>query len=133
VYELEARWTSDENRSNLAVYQVVLDGGSVISTSNQFDQTTGGGQWTNILTFNSPDTAVSIRLSSAPDGYVIADAVRLVPDLTSEAKSINVTGSKQSVVLEDPLIEGTWKFEVRAVDKNGLVSDFSEPVTVTYP
>lgn len=134
-YLAEARWTADLNRSKVAQYRVKFNSayGSEVLSSKEVDQTTSGGQWIQVLQFTPNDSSASVELSSSPDGYVIADAVRLTPDNTARVATLTVSGSQQSVVLKEPLDSGTWSFRVRAVDANGLVSDYSDPITVIIP
>ena len=77
TYEVFANWTDGPNRATNARYEVNHANGT---TTILVDQTTGGGvfQSLGIFSFNA-GTAGNITLTTAgTDGYVIADAVRLV-------------------------------------------------------
>lgn len=76
-YEVYARWTSHANRATNATYTVTHASGS---TAVPVDQQQNGGVWNLLGTFNlSPGTAHRVTLTDEANGYVIADAVRLVP------------------------------------------------------
>jgi RHS repeat-associated protein len=72
-----AWWTANPNRATNATYTVAYSGGTAAVTVNQ---QTSGGAW-NLLgtyTFGS-GTGGNITLTDQANGYVIADAIRLVP------------------------------------------------------
>jgi RHS repeat-associated protein len=72
-----AWWTANPNRATNATYTVAYSGGTAAVTVNQ---QTNGGAW-NLLgtyTFGS-GTGGNITLTDQANGYVIADATRLVP------------------------------------------------------
>jgi len=76
-YEVYTRWTQNANRANNAIYTVIHGGGSSTVTVDQQDN---GGVWNLLGTFSlSPGTAHKITLTDQANGYVIADAIRLVP------------------------------------------------------
>jgi RHS repeat-associated protein len=76
-YEVYARWTSHANRASNATYTITHAGGSTAVPANQ---QSGGGAWNLLGTFSfAPGTAHTIALTDQANGYVIADAIRLVP------------------------------------------------------
>jgi RHS repeat-associated protein len=76
-YEVYARWTASSNRASNATYTVTHAGGS---TPVQVDQKVNGGVWNLLGTFSlSPGIAHNVTLADLANGYVIADAIRLVP------------------------------------------------------
>jgi len=76
-YEVYARWTQHANRASDATYIVNHGGGT---TAVQMDQRTNGGNWNLLGTFSlSPGTTHNVTLTDQANGYVIADAVRVVP------------------------------------------------------
>ena len=76
-YEVYATWTSHANRASDATYTVTHTGGATPVTVNQ---QLAGGEWNLLGTFSlQPGTAHKVTLSDQANGYVIADAVRLVP------------------------------------------------------
>jgi RHS repeat-associated protein len=76
-YEVYARWTASTNRASNATYTVTHASGQ---TSVPVNQQANGGAWNLLGTFTlNPGTAHIIALTDQANGYVIADAIRLVP------------------------------------------------------
>ena len=77
TYEVYARWTQHANRATNASYAVDHAGGTTLVAVNQ---QANGGVWNLLGTFSlSPGTAHKVTLTDQANGYVIADALRLVP------------------------------------------------------
>ena len=76
TYEVRARWTAHPNRATNAKYTVNHAGGAEVVTVNM---EAGGGQWNTLGTFSFDAGPATISLSDDADGYVIADAVLVVP------------------------------------------------------
>jgi RHS repeat-associated protein len=75
-YEVYARWTAHSNRASNAKYTVQHAGGAdTVTVSQQVD----GGQWNLLGTYAFDSGTAQVALTDAADGYVIADAVELVP------------------------------------------------------
>jgi hypothetical protein len=76
-------WSADPNRATNAPY-TVLDGATALGTVavNQqqapSDFTDQGVGWKNLGTFTVTGNTLTVTLSNAANGYVIADAVRIV-------------------------------------------------------
>jgi RHS repeat-associated protein len=76
-YEVFARWTASGNRATNAPYAITHAGGTAQVAVNQ---QANGAAWNSLGTFTfSPGTAHKVTLSDQANGYVIADAIRLVP------------------------------------------------------
>jgi RHS repeat-associated protein len=76
-YEVYAQWTANPNRATDATYTVTHAGGT---TAVPVNQQANGGAWNLLGTFTfSPGTAHKVTLTDLANGYVIADAIRLVP------------------------------------------------------
>lgn len=76
-YEVYARWTQHANRATNASYTVTHANGS---TAVPVDQQANGGAWNLLGTYTlAPGTAHNVTLTDQANGYVIADALRLVP------------------------------------------------------
>ncbi|CAM3809834.1 exo-alpha-sialidase [Kibdelosporangium persicum] len=76
LYDVSVRYTEHTNRAPNAVYKVNHSAGS---TPVEIDQRTRGGQWVSLGSFQfTAGDAGSIELSDAANGYVVADAVRLI-------------------------------------------------------
>lgn len=134
-YQVESRWTAGWNRSANARYRVRFAGGDgeEVVEAKPVDQTANGGQWVELVEFTPTDSAASVELLNSTDGYVIADAVRLTSDIEAMGSVVSVPGTQQSVRLEDDLGTGEWVFRVRAVDTQGVASEYSEPLSVSLP
>jgi len=77
-YRVYAKWTAHANRATNATYTVVHASGSTPVTANQ---QTNGGQWNLLGTFAFTAGAGSrIELTDQANGYVIADAIKLVAE-----------------------------------------------------
>jgi hypothetical protein len=127
-YRLSANWTSYSNRATNAVYQVQyeVEGGVLEEKQFTVDQTSGGGRWQPLGSMIPDSSQIAVSLSNDADGYVIADAMRLEP-LTTAAEPIRIESeAKRSYVVSD-LPSGTWQFQIRAVDVQGVASDYTEP------
>jgi hypothetical protein len=76
-YEVFARWSSHPNRASDAKFTVVHNGGDNTVTMNQRQS---GNQWNSLGAFTfTQGISYSVTLTDRADGYVIADAIRLVP------------------------------------------------------
>jgi RHS repeat-associated protein len=76
-YEVYARWTQSANRAINATYTVTHATGSSAIPVNQQQ---GGGAWNLLGTFSlSPGSNHKVALTDQANGFVIADAIRLVP------------------------------------------------------
>ncbi|MFK4041822.1 exo-alpha-sialidase [Nonomuraea wenchangensis] len=75
VYQVAVWYTADGNRASNAPYVVNHAGGS---TTIRIDQRTRGSQWVSLGYFLFAVGTGTVELSDDADGYVIADAVRLI-------------------------------------------------------
>jgi hypothetical protein len=76
LYEVYARWHALSNRATDAPYTIHYDGGS---ETVDVDQTAFGCQWNLLGTYPfAAGTAGSIVLSDDANGYLIADAIKLM-------------------------------------------------------
>jgi uncharacterized protein RhaS with RHS repeats len=76
-YEVYAQWTQHANRATDATYTVTHAGGSTPVAVNQ--QANGGVRNLLGIFSLSPGPAHNVTLTDQANGYVIADAIRLVP------------------------------------------------------
>jgi RHS repeat-associated protein len=77
TYEVYARWTASSNRATNATYTVTHGQGS---TNVPVNQQANGGAWNLLGTFQlNPGSTHKVALTDLANGYVIADAIRLVP------------------------------------------------------
>lgn len=122
-YEVYANWTAHANRASDAEYTIHHANGS---NTVSVDQKQNGGQW-NLLGTYTLDSSSTIALSSIADGYVIADAIRLVnisPTATDELFFVHndhlgtpqvITDQHQAIVWQaqyDPFGKATVTTEV---------------------
>ena len=73
-YEIQANWTAHANRAGDAVYAIEHSNGIEAVVANQREN---GGSWQTLGTYQVDENS-SISLNDQANGYVIADAIRLV-------------------------------------------------------
>ncbi|MFJ8579503.1 exo-alpha-sialidase [Micromonospora sp. NPDC093277] len=76
VYQVAVWYTAHENRASNAPYVVKHAGGA---TTVPVDQRSRNGQWVSLGEFSFAEGTATVELSNNADGYVIADAVRIMP------------------------------------------------------
>lgn len=132
-YLLSALWTSHPNRAKNATYvlEYVNDSGDINETKFSVNQTLGGGQWQELGSFIPYSSEVTISLSNAEDGYVIADAVKLKASSSILKETVRIDSDNGESYVISGLSEGTWSVQIRAVDTNGQSSEFSDEKVVT--
>ena len=90
-YRLEALWTSHPNRASNASFVVQTTAGQQTVTVNQ---RSGGGGWQPLGTF-ALDGSSRVSVSDDADGYVVADAIRVVwADTSSNQQALSGSGSQ---------------------------------------
>ncbi|MGH8400118.1 MAG: hypothetical protein ACRESU_03360, partial [Gammaproteobacteria bacterium] len=99
-YQVYARWSAYSNRATNATYTVQASDGTHTVTENQ---QSNGSQWNLLGTF-SFDSSGSVTLTNQADGYVIADAIEIVPQ--------NARPNSATWTLT-PLVNGPHKVYVR--------------------
>ncbi len=100
VYHVAAAWFPHANRANDAPY-TVLDGTTTLGTVRVNQQLTpadfadAGASWKDLGTFTVTNGALSVKLRSDANGFVIADAVRVerVGDLAAAPRAHLLDGS----------------------------------------
>lgn len=130
-YSLEANWTSEGNRSSSAPFTVSFVGqsGTVMEETFTVDQTQGGGTWHRLTELTPGNASIVVEASNTPDGYVVADAIRLVPLANGAAQTLTVEDPRKTNVAVTGLNQGMWQFRVRTVDQSGVKSRFTDAVT----
>ncbi|WP_329086238.1 golvesin C-terminal-like domain-containing protein [Streptosporangium sp. NBC_01469] len=81
-YEVQVSYTAHENRASNAPFTIVHAGGtSVVRIDQRKPGTTEprGGSWVSLGKYRMTAGPARIELSNAANGFVIADAVRLLP------------------------------------------------------
>jgi hypothetical protein len=80
-YEVQASHTAHDNRASNAPFTITHAGGtSVVRVDQRVAGTTEprGGSWVSLGTFSMTEGITTIGLTNDADGYVVADAVRLL-------------------------------------------------------
>ena len=81
-----ARWTAHSNRATSATYTIYHRNGQDVVT---VDQTQNGGSWQLLGTYELvAGTQNKVELPGSTSGYVIADAIRVVPEDASPNRAI---------------------------------------------
>lgn len=131
-YELYGHWVSTPLRAPDAEYRYTYtsSNGSQTTEAVTVDQRENGGAWQLLGTFVSGGSQAVVEIDNDSDGYVIADAIRLTGSSATENTVSIEPGSHNSYILTD-LKSGEWQFKIRAVDSDGLASEYSEIATRT--
>jgi hypothetical protein len=87
VYEIAVTWTANSNRATNATY-TIKDGAYIVGTvlgTPQVNQKVapnsfvdGGVTWQTLGTYNVKSGTLSMQLSNKANGYVVADAIRVI-------------------------------------------------------
>jgi RHS repeat-associated protein len=122
TYEVHAKWTAHANRATNAQYTVSHQGGVSTVTVNQ---QANGGAW-NLLGTYVLTSQSRITLSSQANGYVIADAIRLVPTASSQPAALHYVhtdhlGTPRAVV--DQNNQTLWRWEGEAFGNSPAIED----------
>ena len=130
-YDVYTTWTAHANRASDAKYTIHHASGSDTIIVNQQQN---GGQWNQLGTFTLDNTS-TVDLSSIGNGYVIADAVTLLPAGTPPTEEVqgetatwqaNITGSQTYAVY------AKWTAHTnRASDANYTIHHANGSDTVT--
>jgi hypothetical protein len=128
TYKIDANWTSASNRASDAVYQLMYvgDQGTFVTKEVEVNQQQNGGTWQELAEFVPGEGNLTVKVTNEANGYVIADAVRVRPEVAG-TKTVSVNEPElTSYVLKD-LPSGTWVFQIRAVDTENVKSGLSDP------
>jgi RHS repeat-associated protein len=118
-YKVYARWTAHSNRASNATYQVMH---AVGSDNVIVNQRTDGAKW-NLIGQYSLNSGSSISINNDADGWVIADAILIVP---VDAEPNMATWNWQADQTDTMLIYGRWSSHSnRATDATYQVSTSS--------
>lgn len=100
--QIEARWTSHENRSTVSPYTIINNG---LETSVLVDQTVDGGRFNPLGSYWLEAGPVEVLLSSSQGGYVIADAVKLACQGTGPSPNLPITVDNRDTNFS---VSGAW-------------------------
>ncbi len=98
-YKVYARWTAHPNRASNAQYTVTHAGGDTPVT---VDQVQNNGQWVLLGTYSmAPGSGHKVSLTDQANGFVIADAIRLIeasaPEFNTATWTPNVAAGQYEV------------------------------------
>ena len=99
-YEVYARWTAHPNRASDATYTINHASGT---SSISVNQRQNGGDWQLLGSYSFNAGTATVELTDQANGYVIADAVMLVPP-----------GAPPNQVVWDPQLAAAGEYEIYA-------------------
>ncbi|MEQ9546525.1 MAG: hypothetical protein RIK85_11020 [Marinobacter sp.] len=131
-YELYGHWVSSGLRASNATYGYTYTDstGKQVTGTATVDQRENSSSWQLLGTFEPADQSVMVSINNDADGWVVADAIRLNTAGAGATTVLLDATSSNSYVVED-LEPGEWQFKIRAINKDGLMSDYSEIATRT--
>jgi hypothetical protein len=133
TYQVFTRWSHFSNRATNAPY-TVFDGAASLGTVSVNQQVapagdqTGDVVWQKLGNFTITSGMLRVRLTDAANGYVTADAVRLVAGTSiSQAPEIDVAGFEHSISDGDatPTFADATEFGAVGALTNSLTHSFS--------
>lgn len=141
TYDVYARWTINANRATNARYDIVHAAGT---TTKLMSQQVNNGVWVSLGSYQfAAGTSGSILLTNtAANGYVVADAVRFVPQgsqpvisITAPVPGTSEVGSTPGVFTVARDAVGGAPLDVRlTIGGTAGVGDYKAlPTTVTIP
>lgn len=98
LYRVAATWSPHPNRATDAPYTILGGATPITIDVNQQlspnDFADGGSNWEELTTVNVQGTTLTVRLTDAANGYVIADAIRIE---TADGSEISVTADDNAI------------------------------------
>lgn len=132
-YQVLAKWIPFSNRATNAPY-TILNGATPISTVLVNQQLAPAGEvsngiiWQSLGTFDTTTGALVVRLGDNANGYVIADAIRLVPGgIGPQSPEINIASSEISIATGDtaPSAADGTDFGITALNTDSAAHTFT--------
>jgi RHS repeat-associated protein len=110
TYEVYARWTAHPNRATNAPYTVTHAQGASLVTVNQ---QSNGAQWNLLGNFTFSSAAHNVTLTDEADGYVVADAIRLVSLAPAQAQTYYIHADHLNTprVITDVNQVAVWRWD----------------------
>jgi len=113
-YEVLVTWPEHAGRSSHALYAVLGQSRLVNQRLQPRHELFGGRPWESLGLFHSDGGTLGVTLSSAPDGFVVADAVRLVA-------AVSPAQSLKGLWLEDNVLDDrAYELYVPALESRGV-------------
>ena len=131
-YQIFARWSNFSNRATNAPF-TILDLGVPVATVRVNQQLAPAGEysngfyWQSLGTFSTTTNNLAVRLSNDANGYVIADAIRIVAGgIDAPAPEMDVSANDRSIITGDttPTYEDATDF--------GYVPELTDSYTATF-
>ncbi len=131
-YQIFARWSNFSNRATNAPY-TILDLGVPVATVHVNQQLAPSGEysngyyWESLGTFSTTTNNLAVQLSNNANGYVIADAIRIVAGgIAPQSPEMDVSANDRSIITGDgsPTYEDATDF--------GYVPNLSDSSVVTF-
>jgi len=141
TYQVFAKWIPFSNRATNAPY-TILDGSTPLATVlvNQQQLPTGelsnGISWQSLGFFSTSTGTLAVRLRDNANGYVIADAIRLVKDgIATQVPEMDVSSIGRSIGTSDvsPTLEDGTDFGVTPSLANSVTHTFTISNTGNAP
>lgn len=132
-YEVFAKWIAFSNRASNAPY-TILDGATPRGTVNVNQQNMPAGDSSNGVTwqplglFSIVNGSLTVRLADNANGYVVADAIRIVAGGIPPAQpEMDVAGSDRSIGTSDlvPAADDGTDFGAVPSDSNSVTHTFT--------
>lgn len=87
-FKVYARWVAQSTNANHATYTIQSNIAGSTPITVAVDQTQDGGTWNYLTTLNLNKTnPLTVTLSGQGNGTVIADAIRIVPNVTTQTQN----------------------------------------------
>jgi extracellular elastinolytic metalloproteinase len=132
-YQVLAKWIPFSNRATNAPF-TILNGATPINTVLVNQQLAPAGEvsngitWQSLGTFDTTTGTLVVRLGDNANGYIIADAIRLVPGgIGAQSPEINIASSGISIATGDTVpsaVDGT-DFGITALNTDSAAHTFT--------
>ena len=141
TYQVFTRWSAFGNRATNAQY-TVYDGSTALGTVSVNQQVAPAGDvsngivWQSLGTFTTNSASLRVRLSDNANGYLTADAVRIVSGgVGSQTPEIDVAGYDHSIADDDnsPSLDDATDFSIVNVNSSSSLHEFKVTNTGNGP
>lgn len=143
-YRIYARWTDKETHTISATYKIAA---GTVTASKSVDQRTGGGAFVEIFTGDLPSGTLTITVTNAGSGSIIADAVKVERITGSVKKNIGFNYPREwfdkiggfkifigaSPDAIDTLVVDVKKSAVTIASEAGGIVDARFPADIYFP
>ncbi len=131
TYDVYMQWSADANRATNVVVGIFYDGDNDVVV---VDQTTNGGQWNLLGTYDFVATMGYVRIyTNETNGYVIADAIRLVEVVPAPGPMPLGGGSDDTAAVTVGNSDQTVNLPAQAVQRALPAGTKGQPFATTQP